>query len=336
MDVGFKQCKKCQKEYTEKENFKWVCRTHKSIYNEKDDIWWCCSKKGKNQPGCMISSHESKEDEDEDDVEKDKDQNQLSNVRCMCCKELGHAIKDCPRDPNLRSRGDSEMINGDYQRILKIKENKKFFVDTAVTTTHFLKKCIKVRKFEEITGEANAQGGLTRVQILQKYKDYEANKFQRGAMMFEDFNYHQFNKYILLAENQEFYEEEEGDDTISGSQHQAQLKSLKGPKAVNAQIGVDDDDEKVKLNEQALQESIKESYQHSQFDTNTELEKQQAIENEHMARVAKEIAENEARLQAEEDDEEEQGEGKDGDGEEEGAQGKQNNEDEDEETGDED
>lgn len=62
----------------------------------------------------MISSHESKEDEDEDDVEKDKDQNQLSNVRCMCCKELGHAIKDCPRDPNLRSKGDSEMINGDY------------------------------------------------------------------------------------------------------------------------------------------------------------------------------------------------------------------------------
>lgn len=48
MDVGFKQCKKCQKEYTEKENFKWVCRTHQSIYNEKDDIWWCCSKKGKN------------------------------------------------------------------------------------------------------------------------------------------------------------------------------------------------------------------------------------------------------------------------------------------------
>ena len=88
---------------------------------------------------------------------------------------------------------------------------------------------------------------------------------------------------------------------------------------MGAQIGVDDDDEKVKLNEQALQESIKESYQHSQFDTNTELEKQQAIENEHMARVAKEIAENEARLQAEEDDEEEQGEGKDGDGEEEGA-----------------
>ena len=73
MDVGIKQCKKCSKEYTEKENFKWVCRTHQSLYNDKDDIWWCCSKKGKNQPGCKIGSHECKEDEDEDDIEKDKD-----------------------------------------------------------------------------------------------------------------------------------------------------------------------------------------------------------------------------------------------------------------------
>lgn len=88
-----------------------------------------------------------------------------------------------------------------------------------MTTTHFLKKCIKVRKYDEII-DGNTKDGLTKVQILQKYKDYEMNKFQRGAMMFEDFNYHQFNKYILLAENQEFYEEEEGEDTISGSQHQ--------------------------------------------------------------------------------------------------------------------
>ena len=174
MDVGFKQCKKCQKEYTEKENFKWVCRTHQSIYNEKDDIWWCCSKKGKNQPGCKIGSHESKEDEDEDDVEKDKDQNQLNNVRCMCCKELGHAIKDCPRDPNLRSKGDVEMVNDDYQRILKIKENKKFFVDTAITTTHFLKKCIKVRKPEV---NAEAKESETAQMVQQKFKEYESNKF---------------------------------------------------------------------------------------------------------------------------------------------------------------
>ena len=130
---------------------------------------------------------------------------------------------------------------------------------------------------------------------MQRLKEYEHNKFQRGAMMFEDFNYNQFNKYILLDENQEYYEEEEGDDTMSGSN--AQQKAARR-RIMNTQLGMDDDDEQKagKLNEHALQESIKESYQHSQFDTVTELERQQAIENEQQAKIAKEIAENEERL----------------------------------------
>lgn len=103
---------------------------------------------------------------------------------------------------------------------------------------------------------------------------------------------------------------------------------------------MDDDDEQRagKLNEHVLQESVKESYQHSQFDTATELERQ-AIENENQAKIAQEMADNEERLkqekEEEEGDEEEQGEGKE-DGEEEGAQGKQNNEEEEDETGDDD
>lgn len=124
----------------------------------------------------------------------------------MCCKELGHAIKDCPRDPNLRSKGDPDTVNDDYQRILKIKENKKFFVDTAITTTHFLKKCIKVRK-PAAPLDAAAKEGIAI--IKQKLSEYEGDKFKRGAMMFEDFNYNQFNKYILLDENQEYYEEDD-------------------------------------------------------------------------------------------------------------------------------
>ena len=40
--------------------------------------------------------------------------------------------------------------------------------------------------------------------------------------MFEDFNYNQFNKYILLDENQEYYEEDEGEDTVSASNAQKQ------------------------------------------------------------------------------------------------------------------
>lgn len=62
---------------------------------------------------------------------------------------------------------------------------------------------------------------------MEKFKEYEGNKFQRGAMMFEDFNYNQFNKYILLDENQEYNEEEEGEDTISGSNAQQIEKKRK-------------------------------------------------------------------------------------------------------------
>ena len=30
-------------------------------------MWWCCGKRGKDQPGCRFSKHESKDDEDEDE-----------------------------------------------------------------------------------------------------------------------------------------------------------------------------------------------------------------------------------------------------------------------------
>ena len=140
-------------------------------------------------------------------------------------------------------------------------------------------------------------------------------------MTFEDFNYNQFNKYILLDENQEYYEEEEAEDTTSGPTQKLARRKI-------AQVAVADDEEEQKagkLNDQILHESIKESYQHSQFDTVTELERQQAIENEQQAKLAKEIEENEERLkaekeEAEEGEEEEQGEGKE-DGDEDGEDG---------------
>tara|TARA_B110000285_G_C14630052_1_gene382971 strand:+ start:253 stop:426 length:174 start_codon:yes stop_codon:yes gene_type:complete len=48
----------------------------------------------------------SKEDDDEDDEtggEKGKQKN-LKYTRCTCCKELGHLIDDCPRDPNIKTK----------------------------------------------------------------------------------------------------------------------------------------------------------------------------------------------------------------------------------------
>ena len=63
-DSAFKTCKKCSKEFTEKENFNWSCRQHQSDFG--GEMWWCCGKPGKDTPGCLYSKHESKDDEDDD------------------------------------------------------------------------------------------------------------------------------------------------------------------------------------------------------------------------------------------------------------------------------
>lgn len=106
VDYGIKMCRCCGKEFPEKENFNWSCRTHQYDYN--GEMWWCCGKRGKDQPGCKWSKHESKEDEDDEEDEHDREQNkqkQMSLVRCQCCKEMGHMIDDCPRDPNFKTKG---------------------------------------------------------------------------------------------------------------------------------------------------------------------------------------------------------------------------------------
>jgi len=69
-DIAQKICKNCTKDYIEKENFNWSCRTHRSEWS--GEIWWCCGKDIKDQPGCKYAKHESKEEEDEMDDEDGK------------------------------------------------------------------------------------------------------------------------------------------------------------------------------------------------------------------------------------------------------------------------
>ena len=112
-------------------------------------MWWCCLKFGQKALGCKFDKHDCKE-QDEEDEEKDDDDIKKSNknIRCTCCKELGHSFIDCPRDPNFRTK---QNPIDELDRINQIKEIRKLFVDTQVITTHFLKKCIKVPKiFDEI------------------------------------------------------------------------------------------------------------------------------------------------------------------------------------------
>lgn len=59
--VEQKICRNCRKDYSEKENFNWSCRTHQSTFG--GEIWWCCGRKNKEDPGCKYSRHEPKDDE---------------------------------------------------------------------------------------------------------------------------------------------------------------------------------------------------------------------------------------------------------------------------------
>ena len=57
----------------------------------------------------------------------------------MCCKQIGHGIDDCPRDPNFKTR---ENAVTDFERIAKILDYKKYFTDTLAETTRMMKKCV--------------------------------------------------------------------------------------------------------------------------------------------------------------------------------------------------
>lgn len=136
---SIKTCKNCGNDYTEKENFNWSCRVHQSDWG--GEMWWCCGKRGKDQPGCKFNKHESKDDESDSELNSFGKKDKQQNAKCVCCKEVGHGIEDCTRDPNLKT---NEDVNKDQTRINKIKSFRKLHGDTIVNTTHFIKKSVMV------------------------------------------------------------------------------------------------------------------------------------------------------------------------------------------------
>lgn len=134
-----KICQNCNKEYNDMDNFKWSCRIHQSDYS--GEVWWCCGKADENAPGCKTNSHLEKLEEEDEDLEEDNKYHM--NQRCLCCREYGHIISQCPKDPNLKTMEDPDNEN---IRIKSIHDNRKIFADTVVTTAQFLKSCAKVPK----------------------------------------------------------------------------------------------------------------------------------------------------------------------------------------------
>lgn len=142
-DSVLKQCKQCNKEYNEKENYNWSCRVHQSEWG--GEMWWCCGKRGKEQPGCKFSKHVVANDQEEEfkdpkEIEEER-LKQLRYQRCQCCKEVGHSIDKCTRDPNYRTNID---LAEDAKRLIKISTAKKYFADTTINTTHFIKKSVMI------------------------------------------------------------------------------------------------------------------------------------------------------------------------------------------------
>ena len=76
--------------------------------------------------------------------------NALKYIRCQCCKEVGHRIEECPRDPNIKTNKEPE---DEIERITRIKDFRKLFSDTSVLTTHFLKRLVKIPKANLILEE---------------------------------------------------------------------------------------------------------------------------------------------------------------------------------------
>lgn len=148
-------------------------------------MWWCCGKRGREQPGCKFAKHECKEDDDDDNDRRGDGQGRNQKyVRCTCCKELGHTIEECTRDPNFRT---NHEVAKDQQRINKIRDFRKLHADTVVNTTHFIKKSIMIPLAVDDEGHQCEPQNLN-------------HPFMRGIMQFDDYNYKQYNSFVLIEE----------------------------------------------------------------------------------------------------------------------------------------
>ena len=147
VDNGIRQCKNCLKEYSEKENYNWSCRVHQSEWG--GEMWWCCGKRDKENPGCKFSKHETKDEDEIPDPEGNV--KNLKNVRCTACRDMGHSIEYCYKDPNYKTMQD---VTIDQERINKIKFGKKMHSDSTVSTTHFIKKSVMLPLKEDEYGHS--------------------------------------------------------------------------------------------------------------------------------------------------------------------------------------
>ena len=88
-----------------------------------------------------------------------------------------------------------DAYHTDEKRIANSAMKKKNFAQTIVQTTHFLKKCV-IQPMKDITDAEDQES---------PNKNITYHPFKRGVMSFEDYNYAQFNPYILVSDKKVAY-----------------------------------------------------------------------------------------------------------------------------------
>ena len=109
-----KFCAICFQVYNDQENFNWSCRTHKSQLTE--DRYWCCNGEGKDAPGCIVSKHVTNEE-----LIEQAEESKLVKF-CSGCKEIGHSIHECFKDPNIQT---GPAVHEEIERLKILASSRK-------------------------------------------------------------------------------------------------------------------------------------------------------------------------------------------------------------------
>jgi hypothetical protein len=87
-------------------------------------MWWCCGRVGENAVGCISSKHVPRDEEEELLETQEQEENEkalLAQTKCYSCREFGHRIVFCEKDPNIRSFYETEM---ELDRVTQVRKKK--------------------------------------------------------------------------------------------------------------------------------------------------------------------------------------------------------------------
>lgn len=89
-------------------------------------------------------------------------------LKCTCCKDIGHMAEECPKDPNIRQAYDPDEEEDRLNQNMKL--SKKLLADSQIVT---------IRMLSELA------------------RDKEAKLKGKDMMSFDDFQYNHINPHVL-------------------------------------------------------------------------------------------------------------------------------------------